>query len=169
MKDNENNTSLIFSSHNGHTEIVKKLLEKNANISIKNSSGNTALILASKGGYVEIVKLLLNANLNSKKPEVTNNYFSNIMKKFKDNVLDKIFISDFVNEKNNLGKTALLYAVEFGHIEIARLLLDNKADINYKDNKGKGALIYIEEKINDLEEGREKYIEMQKILLSFKK
>jgi len=39
-----------------------------------------------------------------------------------------------------LGRTALLGAVEQGHIEAMRLLLDAKADVNFQDNSGFHAL-----------------------------
>lgn len=40
-------TALISASKEGHLEIVKHLVEKDADINIKNNNGDTALILAS--------------------------------------------------------------------------------------------------------------------------
>ena len=46
------------------------------------------------------------------------------------------------NHKDKLGKTALMYAAEFGYDEIVKILLRFGADINCKDNVGKTALMY---------------------------
>ena len=44
---------------NGHTEVVKLLLEKGAQVDIQDSSGWTALMDAGLKGHTEVVKLLL--------------------------------------------------------------------------------------------------------------
>lgn len=41
-----------------------------------------------------------------------------------------------VNAKTNDGKTALHYAAQSGNIEIAKVLIDNDADVNAVDNNG---------------------------------
>lgn len=48
-----------------------------------------------------------------------------------------------INQANSFGKTALFYAVEFNRKDIAKLLLDNKANVNasYISNNEKLALI----------------------------
>ena len=35
-----------------------------------------------------------------------------------------------------LGMTSLIYAVQFNNIEIVKILLENGADVNTKDNSG---------------------------------
>ena len=52
-------TALMMASANGHTEIVKLLLDKGADVNVKNTYGITALFTASVHGHTEIVKLLL--------------------------------------------------------------------------------------------------------------
>lgn len=37
-----------------------------------------------------------------------------------------------VNEANAFGKTPIFYAIEFNHLDIIKLLLENKADVNQK-------------------------------------
>jgi len=46
-----------------------------------------------------------------------------------------------VNVKDNSGMTALMWAADWGHSEIVKLLLDEGADVNAKDNSGRTALI----------------------------
>ncbi len=62
IKNSGGFTPLASAAIEGHTEIVKLLLEKHAKVDLVNNHGNTALILAAYKGYTEIVKLLLKAN-----------------------------------------------------------------------------------------------------------
>ncbi len=52
-------------SQEGHTEGVKLLLDKGADVNVADSKGNTALIVASFNGHEEIAKLLLDAHQRS--------------------------------------------------------------------------------------------------------
>ncbi|NGX40447.1 MAG: hypothetical protein KR126chlam4_00269, partial [Candidatus Anoxychlamydiales bacterium] len=49
---------------------------------------------------------------------------------------------DIVNNKNEYGKTALMWAAAKGHKEIAHLLIDAEADVNLRGNDGNTALMY---------------------------
>lgn len=52
-------TPLFFATINGHTEVVKKLIEYGANVNFENGSGNCALNIASEIGNMNIIQLLL--------------------------------------------------------------------------------------------------------------
>jgi serine/threonine-protein phosphatase 6 regulatory ankyrin repeat subunit B len=59
MKTNDGLSPLLISSLKGHSEIVRLLLENNADINIKTSEGATALMISAANGHTEVVKLLL--------------------------------------------------------------------------------------------------------------
>ena len=62
-------TALMLASASGHTEVVRLLLEWEADIDLQEKEdGFTALLLASATGHTEIVKLLLeqDADLDAK-------------------------------------------------------------------------------------------------------
>jgi len=61
-------TALIVTSTVGHTEVVKILLEKGADVNSENKYGDTALMGAAAAGQTKIVKALLQkgANVNTK-------------------------------------------------------------------------------------------------------
>ena len=47
-----------------------------------------------------------------------------------------------INDKDNNGYTALIWASVNGHFKIVKLLIENKANINDKTNNGSTALIW---------------------------
>ena len=55
-KDRDGRTALLYAAYFGQTEIVKLLLDRDADIEAKDSDGMTTLMLASLGGHTEIVK-----------------------------------------------------------------------------------------------------------------
>jgi len=46
-----------------------------------------------------------------------------------------------VNAMDKKGKTALMWAANYGHIEVVKFLVKSGADVNIADNKGRTALI----------------------------
>jgi len=95
-----NVTALILASEKGYTEIVKLLLDKGADVNVKEiPDGITALMWASQGGYTEIFKLLLEKGAD-------------------------------VNAKRKDDRTVLWIASWYGHIDIVKLLVDNGVDVN---------------------------------------
>ena len=58
LKKMGESTPLILASQNGHTEIVKLLLEADAKVNVATSNDATALILAMQNGHKEIARLL---------------------------------------------------------------------------------------------------------------
>jgi len=56
-----NSTVLMYASSNGHTDIIKLLIEAGANVNFQNYDNNTALMFASEKGHTDIIKLLIEA------------------------------------------------------------------------------------------------------------
>jgi len=60
-----------------------------------------------------------------------------------DTVKKMIEFGENVNKTSN-GKTPLMYAARYNRVEIANLLLENGAKVDYKDNEGQTAIDYAE-------------------------
>jgi len=58
------NTALSYASDNGHTEIVKLLLDSGAHLDFIHWLGRTALLIACSSGHLEIAKLLVSRGAN---------------------------------------------------------------------------------------------------------
>ncbi|VDI16368.1 Hypothetical predicted protein [Mytilus galloprovincialis] len=69
IKDNEGRSALHLACQNGHTEVIKLLMDVGMNINDTTNRGSTPLHLACFGGHYETVKFLLDLNgqeLNSR-------------------------------------------------------------------------------------------------------
>lgn len=110
-------TPLIAAAYTGKTNIVKMLMESGADPTAVDSSGKGPLVYASGKGYLKIVQMLM----ATKKIDVNKIYGNNL--------------------------TALMWAAGHGNdvpetdgAAIAALFLEQGADLNALDNRGRSAL-----------------------------
>lgn len=108
------NTPLMVAAYNGHTEIVRLLLEEGAQIGVRNAEGRTALMFASTGSFPETVALLLRHGAD---PNATD---------------------------EGEGWSALMFAAAEGHGEVVRTLLEGGADPSLTDRDGETARTFAE-------------------------
>jgi len=111
LQDDRRDNPFLYAGAEGLLEILKLTIEAGADTKLTNRFGGTALIPAAERGHVEVVTELLT------RTDVD------------------------VNHINNLGWTALLEAIILGeggprHIEIVRLLVEARADVNLADGQG---------------------------------
>lgn len=105
FKDNNGSTPLIYSIQSEDFECAKYLIEKGADVSIKNKDSRSAIIVASYKGIKT----------------------NNILKLFIENSLD-------LNMVDSEGRTALWNSTDLKNYEGMKLLLDAGADVNISDN-----------------------------------
>lgn len=124
----------------GKLDMVQKLL-KDKHIDVNEQTTPlkiTVLILACTDGYGSIVQLLLTAGAN---PDLcTTRGMSAMMHaaRYGRTTIIKDIIHNgttTINNQNDEGWTALMFAVKGGHLETVRLLLDALADTNKKNNQ----------------------------------
>lgn len=116
-KDNDGNTPLMLAIQKGDDETVKMLLEKGANVRVKNNVGETPLHMAAKSKTNTVAKLLI----ESLPTPVAPDYYDR---------------SQFINEKDNNGYTALCTAIDAKNIELIEMLCQQGAIFYTQTNKG---------------------------------
>lgn len=112
ITNDQQNTALMLSAFNGHTELVLFLLKKGANINRANVNNRTALMFASSGPFDNTVKELINAGAEI-------------------NTVDNV--EQF---------TALMFAASEGQNKNVEILLDKGADKTMVDKDGDNAYTF---------------------------
>lgn len=79
---NFNRTSLMLASFNGHTSIVKKLIEYKADTKHIDDFGDTALIHASWQGHLEICKILIENGADKDHKNMRKDNFLDIARRY---------------------------------------------------------------------------------------
>ncbi|MFA6263790.1 MAG: ankyrin repeat domain-containing protein [Candidatus Babeliales bacterium] len=110
-------TPLIYASLNGHTNVVKTLIEHHAN-----AHCFWAISYAAGRGHAEIVKLLIDAKnpyLNDALIAAAASGKTDVVKLLLDAQADPSYWNEGIN-----GSNALIDAAKEGHSEVVKLLLD---------------------------------------------
>ncbi len=120
-KDNNGWTPLTKAAYKGYTSIAILLINAGANIKVQNNKSNTALDIAREKKHIEIITLLENAQNNNPKPPSTTQSSSSSM---------------------NLDQQ-LFEAAKTNNLTLAKKLIRQGANIQYKDNFDKKTPLHV--------------------------
>ena len=151
-KNEKGQTALIIASELGYARIVAKLAKLNPSLlNQSDNSGNTALMTAASQGREDIVTLLRESGLDvnftvpSRGGAATALQAALDTSDFKDEHMRIVqyLLQNGANAKgrNAVGRFPLLFAVDHGRTEAAKLILDHGADVNDADQNGNFALL----------------------------
>ena len=102
--------TLIDAVMDDNLDAMRYLINNRQDVNMDNTNRNTPLHIAAERGYEGIVKLLV------------------------------IQPGILIDRNNGEGETALFLALKNGNINIAKILLDRGADVNWKNYEGKGIM-----------------------------
>jgi ankyrin repeat protein len=131
-------TPLHLAASEGHLDICRMLLERNADVHVHDGNGDTPLHLAASSRHLEIACILLkyNAEVNSRNKDGSTPLFIASSKGNLD--IFRLLLAHnadaFVHD--NRGSTPLHLAAMRGHLEVSHSLIELKADINALDDEG---------------------------------
>ncbi|KAG8580246.1 hypothetical protein GDO81_007204 [Engystomops pustulosus] len=140
----DNWTALISASKEGHVEIIRELLDVNANLEHRDMGGWTALMWAAYKGRTEVVELLLSKGAN---PNITGLQYSVYPiiwaagRGHSDIVKLLLQYGAKVNCSDKYGTTPLIWAARKGHFESVKSLLQMGADVDQEGANSMTALI----------------------------
>ncbi|XP_030020302.1 uncharacterized protein LOC115440138 isoform X3 [Manduca sexta] len=140
----DHETAVLIAAHFGYVEIVQQLIEKGADVTIKNISDESALDLAAQYGRLKTVEYLLKV-----RPQLIDMYKPPTCRVFPTTPLNRaskhgrkevvaVLIAAGVDPNiRTYEGTPLHEAARFGRASVVRVLLKNGADPNLKDRRGK--------------------------------
>ena len=122
----------------GYLETARLLLEKGADVHVKDERGWTALHEALWKGHLDIIALLLDkgADPNTVDGSGWSPLIQAAWKGQRDAVNLLVTKDADIHTKDAFGKTAFMRAIETGHTGIAKLLLQKGADVNAAEADG---------------------------------
>ena len=137
--DLNGNTALAIAAQRGHMEIVKLLVEGGSDTSIRNNEGLNATDCAFCNNHKEVLSFLLNKEMmpidNSLQYKMLHECSHGNIESVK-HLIDAYgeAIVNFIGEYYNY-ESPLLLACKMGHLALAQLLRQNKANINSQTNR----------------------------------
>jgi ankyrin repeat protein len=130
-------TALMAASKYGRIDVVKKLLEQKVNVDVQGKQGTTALMLAAENGQVEIVQLLLKKNADPNLEDQTG--WTALMKAVYQGSVG--CVEALAARSRQEVNRALLVAALTGHKEIAKILINNGAEVDSRADDGRTPLM----------------------------
>jgi ankyrin repeat protein len=140
-------TALIYAIEQGRTEVVAELLSTGADLNIADKNNRLPIDIAIQEGHTEIIQLLQNSGANSTDKSIDSSPAA-LLGAAKQGNLDILRsalaarvdpnTSELDNSsRNSRYPTALMFAVDRGHLNIVEQLIDAGANVNLSDRPGK--------------------------------
>lgn len=136
-----NASPLLIAIFYEQNDIVKLLLENNADTKSEDISRQNSILYAGAFGNADILKMLIDKDKSLS--ESKGGYYFNALDlavayNKQDNIKYLVETLNYdINSKNIIGWTPLYYAASNGNLEVCKLLIKLGADKNIKSNEGK--------------------------------
>lgn len=140
--DGNGNTALTLAAANGHSDVVKMLIDSNANVNLASKSGNTPLHHAAANGHTSIISQLQagGADINAENKNGQTALHRAAQLGHTETVQALLRAGADVNHPDNSGFTPLMYAAHAGKTETVQALIDANANLNLQNKRGQTAL-----------------------------
>jgi len=149
VKSNKQETALHIACRYGLRNILESLLKngKNFDINCIDKEGNTPLHYACYGKYTSIVKILLREdqiNVNLSDPNGDSPLMIAVYNNHSDTVLELLkYPKTNIDMLNKVLETPLIAACRLNYYNVAKILIDHKANINNRyDANGETAIFH---------------------------
>jgi ankyrin repeat protein len=138
-------TPLHMAINNGHKDVALYLIKGGAQVNVAGKIGRTPLHLAAYNGMPQVAKLLVSrgGNVKASSSDGATPLHSAAIS-IKNNIqLLELLLSKGADVNSGRGTkigTPLILAAKYGDVDVARILVNNGADINAQDASGNSAL-----------------------------
>ncbi|OQS03771.1 inversin protein alternative isoform, partial [Thraustotheca clavata] len=143
QEDENGKTLLMLAAENGHPDLVKLLLDRNADLDAAQSEGKTALSYALEGNHRSAVLYINKERAFRERYPLLYHARSGNLTAARACLKET---PDKIDERDEDGWSALMYAASLGHDQIIQHLLENNAQIGGTDKGGKTAFMVSKDK-----------------------
>jgi len=139
--------TVFEAAQKGDCETVKKFLQYGGDVNSKIITGSTLLMIAASYGREEVVKLLIDngADINAVNYDGLTALMWGMTTMGSTGVVRLIIeakadVNASFRRSNTAGANALIFASALGRTDAVKLLIENGADLDSRDNEGKSAM-----------------------------
>ena len=131
----------------GKPDVLRLLLDRNADVHMRDDEGNTSLHFAASHGHPEVARMLLerNAEVNTRNNDGSTPLLRALGARNPDAVWFLLDYNADVHMHDNEGNTPLQRAARNGLLNVSRKLLDRNADVNSCNHHGSTPLLLASE------------------------
>ena len=143
--DWQENSALHFACFHGHNDVVTFLIDQGSSVETQGSHGLTPLDMAKVNDHKDVVCTLVAKNAPAGTPEEGEDLAFHRASAEGNNEAVKTLVenqSASLNTVGKYGRTALVCASLYGHIEVVETLLGNGASVDAQDKHGRTVLHY---------------------------
>ncbi|KAF5986269.1 hypothetical protein FBULB1_2491 [Fusarium bulbicola] len=137
--DSDNRTPLTYAIWNRHLPVIRRLVEAGAWVNIPDVLGGTPTSYAFTSGYFEIGRLVLRRDFLSNAEHNEGEKLLLSASKYGHIHVVRVLLEakkTNLNPRDGYGWTPLMWAINYRHSRIIKLLLEHKADVNTRDKTG---------------------------------
>jgi ankyrin repeat protein len=139
-------TALMFAAVYGHAHCIEYLLMEGAAVDARAIDGSTALMYAGERGFVDCARVILDHDVSTSDMTDTDGQNALMLSAQAGQSQSIDIIANVggarMDERDNRGYTALIYATILDHVDCIDALLDAWAAVDFRDFDGKTALMF---------------------------
>lgn len=135
-----------IAAYKGYTPFVSLLLSAAAKMDVKAQDGSTPLLMACQQGHINVVQLLLESNptLVNDNDDAEETALIIAAGAGNKSLVELLICKGAnINKLTKNGVSPLFFSVQHSHEDVARLLIDNKAEINHKRKSDGATALYM--------------------------